>query len=31
MSKYFNNALIGNSNILGCLTDKGELIIWNTR
>ena len=26
MSKYFNNALIGNSNILGCLTDKGELI-----
>lgn len=26
MSKYFNNAIIGNSNILGCLTDKGELI-----
>lgn len=26
MSKYFNNALIGNSNILGCLTNKGELI-----
>ena len=26
MSKYFNNAIIGNSNILGCLTNKGELI-----
>lgn len=26
MSKYFNNAIIGNSNILGCLTEKGELI-----
>ena len=26
MSKYFNNAIVGNSNILGCLTDKGELI-----
>ena len=26
MSKYFNNAIIGNSKILGCLTDKGELI-----
>ena len=26
MSKYFNNAIIGNSNILGCLTKKGELI-----
>ena len=26
MSKYFNNALVGNSKILGCLTDKGELI-----
>lgn len=26
MSKYFNNAIIGNSNILGCLTDKGEII-----
>ncbi len=26
MSKYFNNAVIGNSKILGCLTDKGELI-----
>ena len=25
MSKYFNNAIIGNSNILGCLTEKGEL------
>ena len=26
MSKYFNNAVVGNSNVLGCLTDKGELI-----
>lgn len=26
MSKYFNNAIIGNSKILGCLNDKGELI-----
>ena len=26
MSKFFNNAIIGNSKILGCLTDKGELI-----
>ena len=28
MSKYFNNAIIGNSNILGCLTEKGELIYF---
>lgn len=26
MSKFFNNALIGNGKILGTLTDKGELI-----
>lgn len=26
MSKFFNNALIGNGRILGTLTDKGELI-----
>lgn len=26
MSKYFNSAIIGNSNILGCLDSKGELI-----
>ncbi len=26
MSKYFNNAIVGNAKILGCLTDKGELI-----
>ena len=26
MSKYFNNAIIGNSKILGCLDGKGELI-----
>lgn len=26
MSKYFNNAIVGNSKILGCLTDKAELI-----
>ncbi|MBO5179172.1 MAG: hypothetical protein J6B87_02345 [Clostridia bacterium] len=26
MEKYFNNAIIGNSNILGCITDRGELI-----
>ena len=26
MSKYFNNAIVGNSKILGCLTEKGELI-----
>ena len=26
MSKYFNNALVGNSNILCCLSDKGELL-----
>lgn len=26
MSKFFNNAIIGNSKILGTLTDKGELI-----
>lgn len=26
MSKFFNNAVIGNGKILGCLTDKGELI-----
>lgn len=26
MSKFFNNAIVGNSKILGCLTDKGELI-----
>ncbi len=26
MSKYFNQAIIGNSKILGCLTEKGELI-----
>ena len=23
---YFNNAIIGNSRMLGCLTDKGELV-----
>jgi len=23
---YFNNAIIGNSSMLGCLTDKGELV-----
>lgn len=26
MSKYFNNVVLGNGNILGCLTDKAELI-----
>lgn len=26
MSKFFNNAIIGNGKILGCLSDKGELI-----
>lgn len=26
MSKYFNNAIIGNSKILGCLNENGELI-----
>ena len=26
MSKYFNNAVLGNTKILGCLTNKGELI-----
>lgn len=26
MSKYFNSAIVGNSQILGCLSDKGELI-----
>lgn len=26
MSKFFNNAIIGNGKILGCLTGKGELI-----
>jgi oligosaccharide amylase len=26
MSKYFNDAIIGNSNILGCITSSGELI-----
>lgn len=26
MSKYFNNAIVGNSKILGCLNEKGELI-----
>lgn len=26
MNKYFNNAIIGNSNVLGCVTDRGELI-----
>lgn len=26
MAKYFNNAIVGNANILGCLTNKGELI-----
>ena len=26
MSKYFNNAIIGNSKILGCLDEKGEII-----
>lgn len=25
MKTYFNNAVIGNSSMLGCLTDKGEL------
>ena len=26
MSKYFNNALVGNSKILGCLSDKAEIL-----
>ena len=26
MSKYFNSAIVGNSQILGCLSNKGELI-----
>lgn len=26
MNKYFNNAIVGNSNMLGCITDNGELI-----
>lgn len=26
MEKYFNNALVGNSNILGTFSDKGELL-----
>lgn len=26
MSKYFNNAIIGNSKILGCLNETGEII-----
>lgn len=26
MSKFFNNAIIGNSKILGCLNENGELI-----
>lgn len=26
MSKFFNNAIIGNGKILGCLTESGELI-----
>ena len=26
MSKYFNNAIIGNSKILGCLNEAGEII-----
>ena len=26
MEKYFNNALVGNSNILATITNKGELI-----
>lgn len=26
MNKYFNNAIVGNSSMLGCITDRGELI-----
>lgn len=26
MNKYFNNAIVGNSSVLGCITNKGELI-----
>lgn len=26
MNKYFNNAIIGNSSVLGCITNHGELI-----
>ena len=26
MSKYFNNAIIGNTKILGCLNETGEII-----
>lgn len=26
MSKYFNSAIVGNSKMLGCLSDKGELL-----
>lgn len=26
MNKYFNNAIVGNSSVLGCITNRGELI-----